>query len=46
MERDQNINTILADAGWLVIRIWETDIMNTPEKYADQIKGIVADRIK
>jgi DNA mismatch endonuclease (patch repair protein) len=45
IERDLLNNLILSEAGWLVIRIWETDIKKTPAKYADEIKEVVASRL-
>jgi DNA mismatch endonuclease (patch repair protein) len=46
MERDSRNNMLLSEAGWLVIRIWETDIRKDPQKYAEEIKEIVASRLK
>ena len=45
IERDLRNNTILSDEGWLVIRIWETDVRKAPAKYAIEIKEIVASRV-
>ena len=45
IERDLHNNTILSEEGWLVIRIWETDVRKAPDRYANEIRGIVASRL-
>lgn len=37
MERDRRNNRELEKAGWRVLRLWETDIMKSPEACADQV---------
>lgn len=37
--RDREINAALEDAGWTVLRFWETDIMEDPERVAECIVG-------
>jgi DNA mismatch endonuclease, patch repair protein len=44
IERDLQINTILSEAGWLVLRFWETDLKKDPARYAKEIKEIVTYR--
>lgn len=45
IERDLRNNALLSEAGWLVIRIWETDIRKDPARYANEIKEIVNRRL-
>lgn len=45
IDRDLQNNTVLAEAGWLVIRLWETDIRKAPTMYAKEIKEIVISRL-
>jgi DNA mismatch endonuclease, patch repair protein len=44
IERDLRINSLLSQAGWLVIRIWETDIKKDPASCAKEIKEVVSNR--
>jgi DNA mismatch endonuclease, patch repair protein len=41
IERDQQVNKKLKDMGWLVVRIWESDIKKSPERQALRIKKIL-----
>jgi DNA mismatch endonuclease, patch repair protein len=41
VRRDRETDRLLADAGWLVVRIWEHE---DPIRAADQIEGIVTAR--
>ena len=38
VERDRKNNHLLSEAGWLVIRFWESEIKADVEKCADQIQ--------
>ena len=44
-ERDARNNAILAESGWLVIRLWETDIKRDSRTIAQQIAGCVHARL-
>ena len=37
MRRDQEVNEQLAAAGWTVVRIWESKVLEDPQKAADRI---------
>jgi DNA mismatch endonuclease, patch repair protein len=37
IERDEQNNRVLAKAGWTVLRLWETDIMNDPANAAHAV---------
>jgi DNA mismatch endonuclease (patch repair protein) len=37
MQRDQEVNKQLAAAGWTVIRIWESKVLEDPQKAADRV---------
>ena len=39
--RDERVAAELRTQGWTVIRFWEHDIKNEPEKLAGQVKRIV-----
>jgi len=43
-ERDQEHAARLRSDGWLVLRLWETDIMRNPQEAARQIKEVVERR--
>lgn len=45
-ERDRENNALLADSGWLVIRLWETDIKKNPDTAACVIRDAVTCRIR
>ena len=38
VERDKSISTELSDAGWTVLRIWESDIKKDVKACADQVE--------
>jgi DNA mismatch endonuclease (patch repair protein) len=44
--RDSIYNRLLKKAGWVVIRVWETDLKGNPEPAARTITNIVEDRLK
>lgn len=44
IERDRRVNAQLEDLGWLVIRVWETDIHENHLKIASEIAGIIRSR--
>lgn len=41
IERDARNTALLQEAGWYVIRLWETDIKRDPETAAKYIKNVV-----
>jgi DNA mismatch endonuclease (patch repair protein) len=43
-ERDREQTARLTALGWLVIRLWETDVLKDPEAAASQVKAAVAQR--
>lgn len=44
-QRDQEVNRMLAKAGWHIVRIWETDILRQPHEIALSIQVHVRDRL-
>jgi DNA mismatch endonuclease (patch repair protein) len=42
-ERDRRTDRLLQEAGWTVLRYWETDIHRDPERVAFEIAHIVRD---
>lgn len=40
-ERDERNNMRLAELGWRVVRIWESDVLKDPETAADQVARII-----
>lgn len=46
IERDIKNNRNLEEAGWYVIRLWETNINKDPVGNANQIKVIISNRIE
>ena len=45
VERDRKNNQLLSEAGWLVIRIWGSEIKADVEKCADQIHQAYINRV-
>lgn len=43
VERDQEVTDALRRAGWVVLRIWTSDIRDDPETAADLVEEIVRD---
>jgi DNA mismatch endonuclease (patch repair protein) len=41
MERDRRNTRELTRGGWHVLRLWETDIMKSPETCADQVLAVL-----
>ena len=37
MRRDEEVNEKLATDGWTVVRLWESDVLQDPEKAADRV---------
>lgn len=46
IERDKEITLKLEKDGWVVLRFWETDIIEDPERYADLVFQIVRSRLE
>lgn len=44
VERDREQTERLTAEGWLVIRLWETDVLRDPEAAATQVKDLVDER--
>lgn len=42
IRRDQQVNEQLAADGWTVIRIWESEILEDPQKAADRVFDALA----
>jgi len=40
MKRDINVNNVLKKDGWKVLRFWESEIKENPEKIAKKIKKV------
>jgi DNA mismatch endonuclease (patch repair protein) len=45
IERDRDSTTLLTNAGWHVIRMWETDIKRDPQTAAQAIREVVNARL-
>ncbi len=41
-ERDGRNNALLAELGWRVLRLWETDVLKDPEWAARRVEALVA----
>lgn len=39
--RDRKITRALKKAGWIVLRFWETDVLEAPDQITDEIRGAV-----
>lgn len=44
-ERDRRQTRALEEAGWIVLRYWETDVLRRPAEIADEILRVVHDRL-
>ena len=44
-ERDDRNTSLLAQAGWTVLRFWESDILRSPETVADQIARAIHEKV-
>ncbi len=42
--RDREHTTRLQEAGWIVVRVWETEVKRDPAAVARQIKAILSDK--
>ena len=42
MERDQEVNTLLADRGWTVLRFWSKEVLNNTNNCLLEIEKVVA----
>jgi DNA mismatch endonuclease, patch repair protein len=40
-ERDERNNARLANLGWRVVRIWESDVLRDPETAADRVARMI-----
>src|SRR5262249_34915412 len=40
--RDVKNNLALKAAGWVVLRLWETDVLRAPQQAAEQIAEVLA----
>lgn len=38
IERDQEVSRALSNAGWSVVRIWESEILQSPTEAADRVE--------
>ncbi len=41
MQRDREVNAQLAANGWMVVRVWESEVLQDPERAADMIMDIL-----
>lgn len=39
VERDQRVNAALHERGWEVVRLWESEVLEDPEKAADRVEA-------
>lgn len=46
IERDQQVNQRLRQAGWRVVRLWEQDILKNPDRVASKVSRIVMSRLR
>lgn len=42
MERDREVNEALEEAGWHIVRIWESDVLRDVAVCADRVQEIIA----
>ncbi len=42
MERDRLVTNRLAEQGWTVVRVWESDVLPDPEAAAQRVLGVLA----
>ena len=40
-ERDEELTARLLASGWVVLRLWETDVLRDPQQAAKSVKAIV-----
>lgn len=41
IERDKRMNALLQDAGWQVVRFWESQVKNRPEECIEKITTLM-----
>ena len=44
VERDRKNDSLLRDLGWAVVRIWESEVLSSPQAAADRVAKAVEDR--
>lgn len=44
MKRDKEVNEILQNAGWIVLRFWGTEILRNTTACADKIEAAITER--
>lgn len=44
IERDKQVNSLLDEEGWLVMRFWESDVRKNPERIAKKVQRVVSER--
>jgi DNA mismatch endonuclease, patch repair protein len=44
--RDARQNRLLRQAGWRILRFWETDVLRNPQKAAKRVTRVVQARLK
>jgi DNA mismatch endonuclease (patch repair protein) len=44
--RDARQNRLLRQAGWRILRFWETDVLRNPQKAADRVARLVQAQLK
>jgi len=43
MERDQRVTSTLRDDGWMVLRIWESEVLDDPVSAAEHVMAAIRD---
>lgn len=46
IQRDQRVSQRLQDAGWTVLRLWESEIKANPKKCGDRVEYIYRDILR
>jgi DNA mismatch endonuclease (patch repair protein) len=41
MQRDREVNDCLRANGWIVVRLWESEVLRDPQKAADKVLAVL-----
>ncbi len=44
MQRDDDVTATLQAAGWIVVRMWESDVRRDPQQAANEVEAVVRRR--
>jgi DNA mismatch endonuclease (patch repair protein) len=44
VERDREVTSALETAGWRVVRLWESDVLRSPEEAADVVETALREK--